>query len=38
MNITSVENPIYSKIDNSSIDCQVTFDNGKTHLYTATAY
>jgi len=38
MDIVSVTNPIYSKADNSTIDCWVTFDNGKTYPYTAAAF
>lgn len=35
--ITEVSNPVYVKEDNSQIDCQVTFDNGKVYPYTAGA-
>lgn len=38
MQIISVTSPFYSKADNSTIDCTVTFDNGKTYPYTAAAY
>ena len=38
MNIVSVASPKYSKADNSTIDCQVTFDNGQTYPYTSAAY
>lgn len=38
MNIISVSNPVYSKADNSTIDVQATFDNGKTYPYTAAAF
>lgn len=37
MEITSVELPKYSKADNSSIDCMITFGNGKTYPFTATS-
>lgn len=37
MEIVKVENPFYSKDDNSSIDCAATFDNGHVYPYTATA-
>lgn len=38
MNIISVANPFYSKVDNSTIDVQATFDDGSTCLYTAAAH
>jgi len=41
MNIVSVASPVYSKVDNSTIDCVVTFDTvfagSATHPYTASA-
>ncbi len=37
MIITVVENPIYSAEDNSQINCDVTFDNGRTYPYTSNA-
>ena len=37
MNIISVSSPVYSRADNSTIDCSVTFDNGQTYPYTASA-
>lgn len=36
--ITSVSNPVYSKADNSTVDCTVTFDNGQTYPYTSAAF
>lgn len=38
MNIVSVTSPVFSKADNSTIDCVVTFDNGKIYPYTSTAH
>jgi hypothetical protein len=38
MKITSVANPVYSKADNSTIDCHATFDDGNTYPYTAAIY
>lgn len=37
MKIVFATAPQYSKVDNSSIDATVTFDNGTTYPYTATA-
>ncbi len=38
MNIVTVASPQYSKVDNSTIDCMVTFDNGQIYPYTSAAY
>lgn len=38
MRIVSVSSPFYSKVDNSTIDCMATFDNGITYPYTAAAF
>ncbi len=35
MKIVSVSNPFYSKVGDTSIDCTITFDDGKTYPYTA---
>ena len=37
MNITTVASPIYSRYDNSTIDAEVSFDNGKTYPYTSSS-
>ena len=38
MNIISVASPIYSKADNSTIDCMATFSDGRVLPYTSAAY
>ena len=38
MKIIAVSNPFYSKVDNSTIDCTVEFDNGNIYPYTAAAF
>ena len=36
--IISVTIPVYSKADNSTIDCTVTFDSGEVYPYTAASF
>jgi hypothetical protein len=38
MKIIKVENPQYSKADNSTIDVMATFDDGRVLPYTAAAH
>ncbi len=36
--IVTATNPVYSKADNSTIDCTVTFNTGEVYPYTAAAF